>query len=96
MLTLNVIKENPEEVISRLAKKHFDGRDAIEKIIELDKVRRTAQAEVDKNLAEVNSLSKTIGMLMKDGKKDEAEAAKSRVADLKEQNKSDESAMKEA
>ena len=96
MLTLNVIKENPEEVISRLAKKHFDGRDAVEKIIELDKVRRTAQAEVDKNLAEVNSLSKTIGMLMKDGKKDEAEAAKSRVADLKEQNKSDESAMKEA
>ena len=94
MLTLNLIKENPEEVIARLAKKHFDGREAIEKIIGLDKVRRAAQAEVDKNLAEVNSLSKSIGMLMKEGKKDEAEAAKAKVAELKELNKKDEAEMK--
>lgn len=96
MLTLNVIKENPEEVIARLAKKHFDGREAIEKIIELDKTRRAAQAEVDKNLAEVNSLSKSVGMLMKEGKKEEAEGVKARVAELKEQNKNDEAIMKEA
>ena len=96
MLTLNVIKENPELVISRLAKKHFDAREAIEKIIDLDKTRRTAQAEVDKNLAEVNSLSKTIGSFMKEGKKEEAEAAKSRVAVLKEQNKDVEASMKNA
>ncbi|MDO5571780.1 MAG: serine--tRNA ligase [Bacteroidales bacterium] len=96
MLTLNVIKENPEEVIARLAKKHFDGRQPIETIIELDKTRRTAQAEVDKNLAEVNSLSKSIGMFMKEGKKDEAEKAKIRVSELKEQNKSDENMMKDA
>lgn len=96
MLTLNVIKENPEEVINRLAKKHFDGREAIEKIIELDKTRRAAQAEVDTNLAEVNSLSKSVGMLMKEGKKEEAEAIKARVAELKEQNKKDEAVMKDA
>ena len=96
MLTLNVIKENPEEVIARLAKKHFDGREAIEKIIELDKTRRTAQAEVDKNLAEVNSLSKSIGILMKEGKKEEAEKAKARVAELKSQNSNDETLMKNA
>ena len=96
MLTLNVIKENPEEVIARLAKKHFDGREAIEKIIELDKTRRTAQAEVDKNLAEVNALSKSIGMFMKEGKKEEAETAKARVAELKEVNKKDEALMKDA
>ena len=96
MLTLNVIKENPEEVIARLAKKHFDGREPIERIIELDKTRRAAQAEVDKNLAEVNALSKSIGMLMKEGKKEEAEAAKARVAELKEANKKDEALMKES
>lgn len=96
MLTLNIIKENPEEVIARLTKKNFDGREAIEKIIELDKTRRTAQAEVDKNLAEVNALSKSIGMFMKEGKKEEAESAKARVAELKELNKNDEAVMKNA
>ncbi|MGL4292817.1 MAG: serine--tRNA ligase [Bacteroidales bacterium] len=96
MLTLNVIKENPEEVIARLSKKHFDAREAIEKIIELDKTRRGAQAEVDKNLAEVNALSKSVGMLMKEGKKEEAEAVKTRVAELKEINKKDEAIMKDS
>ena len=96
MLTLNVIKENPEEVIAKLSKKHFDARQTIEQIIELGKTRRTAQAEVDGNLAEVNSLSKSIGGFMKEGKKEEAEAAKAKVAQLKEQNKDVESKMKDA
>lgn len=96
MLTINVIKENPEEIIARLNKKHFDARETVEKIIELDKTRRISQAEVDKNLSEVNALSKQIGALMKDGKKEEADAAKTQVAALKEQNKNDEAAMKDA
>ena len=96
MLTLNYIKENTEEVILRLAKKHFDARESIEKILELDKARRAAQAEVDKNLAEVNALSKAIGGLMKEGKKEEAEASKAKVAQLKETNKNDEAKMKES
>ncbi len=93
MLTLQVIKENPEEVIARLARKHFDARQAVETIIELDKTRRAAQAEVDNQLAEVKTLSKSIGMLMKEGKSAEAEESKARVASLKEQAKAAEESM---
>ncbi len=93
MLTLQVIKENPEEVIARLAKKHFDARQPIESIIELDVTRREAQAKVDTALAEVKTLSKSIGMLMKEGKTAEAEEAKARVAELKESAKTAEEAM---
>ncbi len=88
MLTLKVITENPEEVIRRLAKKHFDAREIIGKVIESDKVRRNSQTTLDANLAELNQLSKSIGMLMKEGKKDEAEAARAKVAEMKEANKS--------
>ena len=47
MLTLSVIKENPEEVIRRLAIKHFDGKEAINRVLELDKIRRASQAELN-------------------------------------------------
>ena len=43
--------------------------------------------QLDKNLSEVNSTSKAIGALMKEGKKEEAEAAKARVAEIKEISK---------
>ncbi|MCQ2225825.1 MAG: serine--tRNA ligase [Paludibacteraceae bacterium] len=88
MLTLKVITENPEEVVRKLARKHFDAKEPIEKVLELDKVRRSSQAQLDAALAEINSLSKSVGALMKEGKKDEAEAAKSKVAALKESTKS--------
>lgn len=87
MLTLKVITENKDEVIRRLAKKHFDARDIIAQIIDLDKTRRETQQQLDANLAEVNSISKTIGQLMKEGRKEEAETARSRVAEMKEGNK---------
>ncbi|MDF9828903.1 serine--tRNA ligase [Parabacteroides sp. PF5-6] len=87
MLTLKVITDNPEEVIRRLAKKHFDAREVIAKVIELDKVRRSAQTELDANQAELNRLSKSIGQLMKEGRKEEAEAARNQVAIMKETNK---------
>ncbi len=87
MLTLKVITEQPEEVIRRLAKKHFDAREIIAKVIDADKVRRNSQTTLDANLAELNQLSKSIGMLMKEGKKEEAEAARARVAEMKEANK---------
>lgn len=88
MLTLKVITENRDEVIRRLAKKHFDANDIIDKIIELDKARRESQQVLDANLAELNQTSKTIGLLMKEGKKEEAEAARTKVAEMKEGNKS--------
>lgn len=88
MLTLKVITENQEEVIRRLAKKHFDAKGITDKIIALDITRRSTQAELEANLTELNRISKDIGLLMKDGKKNEAEIAKAKVADMKEKSRS--------
>ncbi len=87
MLTLKVITENPDEVIRKLARKHFDAKEPIAKVLELDKVRRASQSSLDAILAEINTLSKSVGQLMKEGKKDEAQQAKDKVASLKEQTK---------
>ncbi|MBQ8055905.1 MAG: serine--tRNA ligase [Paludibacteraceae bacterium] len=87
MLTLKVITENKEQVIAGLAKKHFDGKEIIEKVIALDKARKNAQTQADKILSEQNTLAKSIGILLKDGKKEEAEQAKNKVAELKEKSK---------
>ena len=87
MLTLKVITEETDDVIRRLAKKHFDGKQIIGEIIDLDKKRRSTQQELDNTKAESNQLAKQIGALMKEGKKDEAEAAKAKTADLKEKSK---------
>ncbi|MFZ6038818.1 MAG: serine--tRNA ligase [Bacteroidota bacterium] len=87
MLTLKVINDCPEEVIRRLAKKHFDAKDIVSQIIELDALRRNTQKTLDNTLAEINSLSKSIGTLMKDGKKEEAQSAREKVAALKESSK---------
>ena len=97
MLTIKQITEDTEKVISGLEKKHFAGaREAIAKVLELDEKRRNAQNELDKNLADVNATSKTIGMLMKQGKKEEAEAAKAHVAETKEVSKGLQAAMEAA
>lgn len=87
MLTLKVISENPELVIKKLAKKHFDGREIIAQVLELDKVRRQSQTSLDATLAELNGLSKQVGQLMKEGRKEEAEQIKNRVAEIKANNK---------
>jgi len=88
MLTLKVITENQDEVIRRLAKKHFDAKTITDKIIALDKTRRVSQTELEANLTALNRISKEIGLFMKEGKKDEAEIAKAKVADIKEKNRS--------
>jgi seryl-tRNA synthetase len=95
MLTLKVITENTDEVIRRLAKKHFDAKELIAKIIDADKKRRATQLSLDNSLAELNTISKSIGMLMKEGKKEEAEAARSKTAQIKETNKTLEAALKD-
>ena len=87
MLTLKYISENKEEAIARLAKKHFDAREMIEEILRLDEQRRAAQVKADECASEMNILSKSIGQLMKEGKKDEAAAAKARTGELKENGK---------
>ncbi len=87
MLTLQVINANPEEVIAKLAKKHFNAEEPINRVIELDKERRAAQAARDNQAAQLNKLAAEIGGLMKQGKKEEAEAIKAQVAEIKESNK---------
>lgn len=88
MLTLKVIRENRGFVIGRLAVKHFDGKAIINKIVELDDKRRTIKLQLDTNLAEQNAMAKQIGKFFAEGKADEANAAKEKTSDLKEQSKS--------
>ena len=68
MLDIKYIKENPEEVIARLAKKGKEAREDIEKIIELDAKRRALIAETEALKAEQNKITKTIPALKKEGK----------------------------
>ena len=97
MLTLKLISEETERVIKGLEKKHFKGaKDAVEKVLETDKRRREAQQKLDKNKQEANSMSKQIGMLMKDGKTQEAEEVKAKVAVYKENDKLLQTQMAEA
>ena len=97
MLTLKLISEETERVIKGLEKKHFKGaKEAVEKVLETDKRRREAQQKLDKNKQEANSMSKQIGMLMKDGKTQEAEEVKAKVAVYKENDKQLQTIMAEA
>ena len=81
MLTIKQITENTDAVIRSLEKKHFkNAKEAIEQVIAFNDKRRSTQNVLDKNLAEVNTLSKSIGQFMKEGKKEEAESARARVA----------------
>ena len=97
MLTLKLISEETERVIKGLEKKHFKGaKEAVEKVLELDKCRREAQQKSDKAKQESKKMAAQIGQLMKQGKKDEAEEIKAQVAVLKSQDKAMEQAMEEA
>jgi seryl-tRNA synthetase len=87
MLTLQLINQDPEEVIRRLAVKQFDAREPIMRIVELDKQRRALQKQRDDNAAVLNKMAAQIGALMKQGNREEAENVKAQVADLKTANK---------
>ena len=83
MLTLKLLRENPEFVIEKLAKKNFDAKEIVEKINLLDQNRRALQVELDSCLAEQKKKAAQIGGLMKEGKREEADAVKAEVAALK-------------
>ena len=83
MLTLQAIKENPDYIVSRLAVKGFDGRGAIDEVLELDAERRRLQARTDNDAAQLKKLAASIGALMKKGEKEEAEKVKAQVAEIK-------------
>ncbi len=97
MLTLKLIKEETERVVKGLQKKHFpQPQEAVEKAIQLDKERREAQTRLDAILAESKKYAAQIGMLMKQGKKEDAEKAKEEVANLKNESTQLQAKMKEA
>ena len=87
MLQISYIRENKDLVINGLKKRNFKELELVEEAISLDENRRLVQTKLDNALAESNKLSKEIGALMKEGKRQEAEQAKEQTADLKEQVK---------
>ena len=87
MLTLQTIKADPQFVIDRLAVKGFDGKKVINDILDIDAKRRRLQQKCDSDASELKKLAASIGALMKEGKKEEAEAAKGKVAEIKEETK---------
>lgn len=96
MLTLKLITEQTDRVISGLQKKHFDGaKEAVDKAIALDKSRRETQQKLDACLAEQKKCAAEIGGLMKQGKREEAESAKAKVAELKEESQALQQKMNE-
>ncbi|MBQ4215845.1 MAG: serine--tRNA ligase [Bacteroidales bacterium] len=84
MLTVQLIRENPEFVVKRLAIKNFDAKEAVEKIIALDDKRIAIQKDLNAKQSEINSLSKEIGALFAQKKVEEANAAKEKTGELKE------------
>ena len=97
MLTLKQIYEDKDKVIAGLQKKHFAGAaEAVEQVLAFDAQRRAAQQKKDNASAEMNRLSKQIGALIGQGKKDEAMQAKEATAAMKEQIRQFETEMEEA
>ena len=83
MLTLKQLRDDPELVVRKLAKKNFDARALVEKVIALDDKRKACQQESDNLLGQQKKAAEKIGALLKQGLKAEAEAAKAEVASLK-------------
>ena len=97
MLTIKQILDDKDAVIRGLEKKHFEGAaEAIEAVLAADNRRREAQQQMDELKAQVNQISKSIGALMKEGRRDEAEQAKARVAEIKQTSAQLEEQMKQA
>ena len=97
MLTLKVITQETEKVLKGLEKKHFkNAKETIDQVLELDKVRRASQGELDATLQQSKQLAAKIGQLMKEKNIAEAEEVKKQVAELKEKSKALETAMEEA
>ncbi len=85
MLNISYIRENRDLVIERLKIKNFPATEIIDRILAADEKRRNSQARSDSLQAELRILSKSIGMLFRDGKKEEAEQAQQKTAGLKEE-----------
>ncbi|MGD1320259.1 serine--tRNA ligase [Chryseobacterium sp. 2R14A] len=84
MLQVNFLRDNKERVLEGLQKRQFKNLELVDEAIATDEERKKIQFELDSQLSEINKISKEIGILMKEGKKEEAESAKSKTAQYKE------------
>ncbi len=84
MLNLRFIQDNPELVIEKLKKRNFDASEIVNNILDLYKQKNRLQGQADQAKAEMNKISKEIGILFREGKADEANAAKTRTSEIKE------------
>lgn len=87
MLTINLIRENSGFIVERLRIKNFEAGEIVGRILELDQTRREIQSKCDQMQADMNRISKEIGGMMKEGRKDDAAAAKEKTYSLKEEIK---------
>lgn len=88
MLQVNFLRDQKERVLAGLGKRNFKAVELVEEAIATDDERRKLQFELDENLAQMNKISKEIGILMKESKKEEAEAAKAKTSEFKENSQS--------
>ena len=87
MLQVNFLKEHRDRVLEGLKKRNFKDLELVDSAISLDDERKKVQFDMDSQLAEINKISKEIGLLMKEGKKEEAESAKQKTTQYKEASK---------
>lgn len=95
MLQVNFLRDNKDRVVEGLQKRHFKDVELVDKAIATDDERKKIQYDLDSQLSEINKISKEIGLLMKEGKKEEADAAKSKTSQYKESSKELESQLKD-
>jgi seryl-tRNA synthetase len=84
MLNLKFIQDYPEVVIEKLKKKNFDATEIVHSIVDLYRRKNEAQQKAEQAKAEMNKISREIGNLFREGKKEEADAAKVRTSELKD------------
>lgn len=96
MLQVNFLRDNKDRVMDGLKKRNFRELHLVDEAIGFDDERKKLQFELDKNLSEMNRISKEIGLLMKEGKKDEAEAAKTKTSEFKESSQQLQHQLKDA
>lgn len=87
MLQVNFLRDEKARVLEGLQKRNFKNLELVDLAVSTDDQRKKIQFELDSQLSEMNKISKEIGALMKEGKKEEAEAAKQKTTDIKERSK---------
>lgn len=85
MLEIQELRQNKAGIVEALKKRFFDAQPVVDELLKVDEEWRSKKTELEQVAAQMNQISKEIGILFKEGKKDEAEQAKAKTADLKEQ-----------